>query len=200
MKIAVIGTGNVGSALAEALVRAGHKVTFGVRDTSVASPQPGASTANVSDAIAFAEVVVLAVPWDAAPEVISAAKSWNGKVIVDCTNPIGPGFALGVGHTSSGGEQLAALAKQARVVKAFNTTGFGNMRNPIYGSRSASMFFATDDREARNTASQLIKDVGFDPVYVGPLNQARYLEPMAMLWITMTQEYGRDFVFTMLRR
>lgn len=119
---------------------------------------------------------------------------------MDCTNPIGPGFALGVGHTSSGGEQLAALAKQARVVKAFNTTGFGNMRNPIYGSRSASMFFATDDREARNTASQLIRDVGFDPVYVGPLNQARYLEPMAMLWITMTQEYGRDFVFTMLRR
>lgn len=200
MKIAIIGAGNVGSALAEGLVRAGHQVTFGMRGTSAASALQGASIASVAEAIAPAEVVILAVPWDAIPDVISAAKSWNRKVIVDCTNPIGAGFELRVGHTNSGGEQLAALAKGARVVKAFNTTGFGNMRSPTYDGMPASMLFATDDSEARNIAVKLIQDVGFDPIYAGPLKQARYLEPMAMLWISMTREYGRDFVFAMLRR
>lgn len=200
MKIAVIGSGNVGGALAEGWVRAGHRVTFGSRNASDSSPVKGAQVAAIPEAIAANDVVVLAVPSDAAAQVISAAKSWKGKTLIDCTNPIGPGFTLAVGHNTSGGEQVAAQAKEARVVKAFNTTGFDNMRNPVYAGKPTTMFFATDDNEARNTASQLIKDIGFEPVFVGPMKQSRYLEPMAMLWISMTGEHGRDFAFTMLKR
>lgn len=116
MKIAVIGAGNVGSALATAWVRAGHEVLLGSRDASgKQSPVAGAKLVANSEAARAAEVVVLTVPWAAVPEVLkSLAAEIKGKVLIDCTNPIGEGFQLTVGHTNSGGEQVAALAQGVR--------------------------------------------------------------------------------------
>ena len=199
MKIAVIGSGNVGGTLGKAWMRAGHDVVFGEANGRSRGIS-GARTAPVAQAIGEAEVVVVAVPWSAVPEVLPKARDWSGKVLIDCTNPIAAGFKLAVGFDTSAGEKVASLAPGAAVVKAFNTTGFGNMANPVYGGKPVSMFFAADDPAAQKVAEQLIRDVGFDPVFAGPLKLARYLEPMAMLWISMAQKRGLDFAFNVVRR
>lgn len=203
MKIAVIGAGNVGKALATAWVRAGHEVLLGSREAGgKQSPVAGAKLVANAEAARVSDVVVLTVPWAAVPEVLkSLASEIRGKVLIDCTNPIGEGFQLTVGHTSSGGEQVAALAQGARVVKAFNTTGYENMQSPKYEGKPVTMLYATDDTPAQKTAEQLIHEVGFDPVFCGPLKQARYMEPLAMLWISMfLGNQQRNFAFTIVRR
>lgn len=200
MRIAVIGSGNVGATLGEAWVKAGHAVTFGMRDPKGGSAPAGAQSATVLDAIKSAEVVVLAVPWAAVPELLESYPDWSGKIVVDCTNPIGPGFVPAIKDGTSAAEEVARLAKGAKVVKAFNTTGFNNMNNPVYQGKPVSMLFATDSPEVQKTAEQLIRDVGFEPVFAGELKQARYLEQLAMLWITMSMKRGRDFAFTVVTR
>lgn len=200
MKIAVMGSGNVGGTLGNAWVRAGHDVTFGARDAAEGSETKGARSAPVAEAVREAEVVVLAVPWAAVPDVIKQGGDWKGKILIDCTNPIGPGFELAVGHNTSAGEQVASLAAGARVAKAFNTTGFGNMHNPVYGGKPVTMFYASDDPAAQKAAEQLVRDVGFEPVFAGPLKVARYLEPLAMLWIGLTPRLSLDFALTVVRR
>ena len=201
MKIGIIGTGNVGGALAGAWVRSGHQVVAGVRENRPGKQQiAGMPAKSIAEAIQQSEVVVLSVPWAAAPEVVASVKDWSGKVLIDCTNPIGNGFELTAGFSTSGGEQIATQARNARVVKAFNTTGFGNMDNPRYEGKPTFMPYCGDDDAACATARQLIQDVGFEPVFVGPLKLARYLEPFAMLWISIAMKYGRDFAFAMLKR
>jgi len=143
---------------------------------------------------------LMAVPWSAVPDVLGQVKDWAGKTLIDCTNPLGAGLELIVGLSTSGGEQVASLAKGARVVKAFNTTGFGNMKNPKYAGRAVTMFYATDDAGAAKIAEQVIRDVGFEPEFAGPLRQARYLEPLAALWISLTPRLGRDFALTIVKR
>jgi predicted dinucleotide-binding enzyme len=201
MKIAVLGSGNVGGALGGGLARAGHQVIFGVRGgAGEAPPVPGSSTNRVKEAIQASEVILMAVPWGAVPDVLGQVKDWAGKTLIDCTNPLGAGLELIVGLNTSGGEQVASLAKGARVVKAFNTTGFGNMKNPKYAGRAVTMFYATDDAGAAKIAEQVIRDVGFEPEFAGPLRQARYLEPLAALWISLTPRLGRDFALTIVKR
>lgn len=200
MNIAVIGAGNVGGALGTAWVRAGHQVTFGLRDPGAKSGVPGAAANDIKNAIEQAEVVALAVPYGAAGETVQQVQDWKGKVLIDCTNPLGPGLTLAVGFNTSGGEQIALLAKGARVVKAFNTTGFSNMENPKYGSKGVTMLYATDDKSAAMIAEQLIRDVGFEPEFAGALKQARYLEPLAALWISLTPRLGRDFAIAVVKR
>lgn len=200
MRIAVLGSGNVGGTLGNAWARAGHEVVFGMRDGSQASPLPGTRAATVLQAIQDSDVVALAVPWPAVPAVLGQVRDWSGKVLIDCTNPIGPGFQLALGFNSSGAEKVATLAPGARVAKAFNTTGFNNMKNPLYGGKPITMPFCADDPAAQKAAERLIRDVGFEPLFAGPLRQARYLEPFAMLWITMSQQQGREFAFTLVRR
>lgn len=141
MKVAVIGSGRVGSVLGSRWAASGHKVTFGVRDPDsekvqavLASAGENAQAANVKEAAAGADVVVLAVPWQAAEDAVRAADNLEGKVVVDCTNPIvmeGHSMGLALGHTTSAAEQIAAWAAGARVVKAFNTTGMNNMAEPM---------------------------------------------------------------------
>jgi 8-hydroxy-5-deazaflavin:NADPH oxidoreductase len=202
MKIAVIGSGNVGSALGKAWTRAGHEVVFGVRAEKAKGSADGAKTAPVPQAIRDSEVVVLAVPWPAIPDVIKQFDNWPSKIIVDCTNPLTNELELAQGFNTSAGEQTASLAKSKKVVKAFNTTGAGNMENTKYDGKPITMFFATDDGAAQKVGEQLVRDAGFEPVFAGPLKQSRYLEPLAMLWISMAVKhgYGTNFAFTMVRR
>jgi predicted dinucleotide-binding enzyme len=109
---------------------------------------------------------------------------------------------LTIGHATSGGEVVAAAATNARVVKAFNTTGYGNMANPSYGSQRPAMFVCGDDADARTTALALVEQIGFEGVDCGPLAHARLLEPLAELWIWLAIRggLGTDFAFALLKR
>jgi 8-hydroxy-5-deazaflavin:NADPH oxidoreductase len=213
MEICVIGAGNVGGTLGRRWAQAGHTVVFGVRDphdekvrTLLASAGVNARAGRVEEAAASA-VVVLTVPWEAAHDAIRSAGDLTGKVLVDTTNPVAMSPAglqqgLLVGHTTSAAEQVAAWARGARVVKAFNTTGFGNMHDPRYGSQAATMFLCGDDGEAKAMVTQLGEDLGFEMLDAGPLRIARLLEPLAMLWIHLAvfQGLGPDIAFTLQRR
>jgi NADPH-dependent F420 reductase len=214
VKIGVIGAGNVGGTLGRRWAQAGHEVVFGVRDpaeekvrTLLASAGSHARAGCVEEAAAASQVVVLTVPWEAAHDAVRSAGDLTGKILVDATNPVAMGLeglkqGLLVGHTTSAAEQVAAWAWGARVVKAFNTTGFGNMHDPCYGSQAATMFLCGDDAEAKVVVTQLGKDLGFAMIDAGPLTIARLLEPLAMLWIHLAvfQGLGTEFAFMLQRR
>lgn len=202
MRIGIIGAGHVGTTLGRAWTSAGHEVVYGVRDASRAAPHEGARVDTVRGAAKSAKVVALVVPWAAAAESLSAAGDLENKPLIDVTNPIGPGFALTHGHTTSGAEQVASMAKSARVVKAFNTTGFENMASPRYGERRLMMPIAGDDEEAVKIVAGLAQQIGFEPVALHGVTHARELEPLAMLWIKLALQWGqgRNIGFAFARR
>jgi 8-hydroxy-5-deazaflavin:NADPH oxidoreductase len=209
MKIAVLGTGHVGAALGTGWARAGHEVTFGARTPDAATVKDlvkntggRAAASTVDGATASSEIVTLAIPWSAVPETLqNISKQLSGKVLIDCTNPSSKWPA--VDHSAgSGGEQVAQSAPGARVVKAFNTTGFENMLDPKYADGPASMFYAGDDVKAKQLVHDLIKDLGFDPVDAGGLSQAHALEVLASFWGTLAygQKLGRGIAFRLMKR
>ena len=208
MTISIIGAGNVGTALAQALTRRGQPVTLGVPDPAkyrdaIAALGPSAHLTTAAEAIAAGDIVILAVPYTAALALASSVADWQGKVLVDATNPIAPGLAgLSVGTTTSGAEQIAARAAGARLIKAFNTTGAENMADSRYAAGQPVMPVAGDDAQARQQVMALATLIGFDAIDMGPLQTARYLEPMAMVWIHLAikQGHGRHFAFARLRR
>lgn len=208
MTIAIIGAGRVGQALAHALVAQRHTVRFGVPEPARHAELPhtfeGRATVHtVAEAIAPAQTVILATPYAAALQVAREVADWAQRILIDATNPIAPGMAgLLVGTTSSGAEQIAALATGARVVKCFNTTGFDNMAQPQYPAGALFMPVAGDDADARQKVLALATLIGFDAVDMGALAAARYLEPWAMVWIEMAMRlgHGRQFGFIRQRR
>jgi len=199
MNIAIIGAGNVGSALAEAWARRGHRVRLGVRDPKGEDARALAvrlgATVSVHgnhDAASSSELVVLATPWGATKDAILSCGSLAGKTVIDCTNPLLPDLAgLEVGLTTSGGELVASWAPGASVFKCFNQTGAENMRDQRGYAAPLVMFVAGDDAARKPAVMQLAKDAGFDAVDAGPLSVARLLEPHAMLWIHLAYRMGR---------
>ena len=208
MKIAILGTGNVGRALGTSWAYKGHEVIFGSRDPhsekvqAMLAAAPQAKAMTTQEAAAAAPIIVLATPWNAVASVVTSIQDWTDKILVDCTNPIAPGFKLALGYTTSGAEQVAVWAPGANVVKAYNTTGAENMADPIYNGEAVTMFICGDEAAAKETVLQLTRDLGFDAVDVGPLNMARHLEPLAMLWIKMAlvNGMGRNIAFKLVRR
>jgi NADPH-dependent F420 reductase len=209
MKIAVLGTGDVGGTLGKGWAAKGHQVFFGSRKPDsdevrelLAAAGPNACAVGPAEAVASADVAVLAVPWGAARQVVESIRDWKGKILVDCTNPIASDVQLALGTTTSAAEQIAGWAKGARVVKAFNTTGWNNMADPIYPSGPITMFIAGDEAAAKAVVAGLAGDLGFEPVDSGALRVARYLEPLALLWITLAvvKDLGRNIAFKLVRR
>ena len=209
MKIAIIGAGNVGQALASGWTSKGHQVIFGSRDPDGAKAQAavaataGKATAQREQAaVQAAEVVVLAVPWDATETVVKGLGDLAGKTLIDATNPIGPGFQLAVGKDTSGAELVQQWAPNARVVKAFNSTGAENMRNPLYNGEPTTMFICGDDAAAKSVVKGLAEDLGFAVADTGGLATARYLEPLAMVWIhlAIVQKQGRNIALKLVQR
>jgi len=214
MRIAIIGAGHVGGTLGRrwATSRTGqHTVTFGIRAGDEVDPQLGefidgsggaARAGSVAEASRGAEVVVFAVPWKAAEQAVRSAGSLSGKIVIDCTNPFAPGLTgLDAPPGGSGAEAVASWAPGSRVVKAFNTTGFNNMADPVYGGEPTVMFYAGDDAEAKSAARALVSALGFDAVDAGPLARARDLEHLAVLWISLAfGGLGRDIAFKLARR
>ena len=210
MKIGIIGAGNVGGTLGKAWTKKGHQILFGVprpQDQKVQdllrAAGPNARAGSPGEAAAFGEVIVFATPWPATEAAVRSAGNLAGKIVIDCTNPLTPDLSgLEIGHTSSAAEKVAEWAKGAKVCKAFNTTGFNIMANPVINGIPTVMFVCGDDEAGKSVVMRLVSDVGFDVVDAGKLTQARLLEPWALLWISLAFKgtAGRDFGFALLRR
>ena len=190
-KIAIIGIGNVGSALGTALSAAGHQVTFAARDeakTATAAQAAGATAAASSaEAVTSADVVILAVPYSAVKSVAAdIAGVVAGKVVIDTTNPLKPDYSgLATVGGPSGAERVATLLPGASVVKAFNTMFASVQGNAAAHGQVLDALYATDDDAAAETTAALASSIGFRPVKVGPLAAATELEAMAWLNIRL---------------
>ncbi len=210
MNLAIIGTGNVGAALGGRWAASGHRVVFGTRDPGsekarglVNEAAGNARAATPAEAAAGAQVVVLATPWGATEATIGSLGDLGGKIVVDCTNPLSADLAgLVVAPDTSGGEEVARWATGARVVKAFNTTGSGNMSDPRYGAERLAMLLCGDDAAAKAAVAGLAEELGFEAIDAGPLSRSRQLEQLAVLWIALAyqQGMGLEFGFALLRR
>jgi predicted dinucleotide-binding enzyme len=208
MSISILGAGNVGLALGQAFTAKGESAFFGVPDPAkyrdtVATLGHSARIGTTAEAIAASEIVILAVPYAAAESIARSLPDWAGKILVDATNPLAPGLAgLTVGTSDSGAEVIARAAQNARLVKAFNTTGAENMADSHYPGGVPFMPVCGDDAEARAKVIALATLIGFDAVDCGELSAARYLEPFAMTWIHLAikRGSGRRFAFARLQR
>ena len=213
MKIAIIGAGNVGGTLGAAWAqKAGHEILFGVRDPAAEKTQAlvaklsGKARAVVpAEAAASADFIVLTTPWPQAEAAIRSLGNVSGKIILDATNPLvrGPdGISLEIGHNISAGEKVQGWAAGASVFKTLNTTGFGNMAEPVYHGVKSVMFVAGDDAANKPKVIDLIAQLGFDVIDAGPLRNARLLEAHAMLWIdlSLARGLGRDWAFARVKR
>ena len=205
MHIAIVGAGNVGSALGGGWRKSGHQVAYALRDRAGKSADKirgeGFEVTGMAEA-AKAEAVVLAVPWGAVADAARSLGPVAGKILVDATNPLTRELELALGFTDSAAESLARLAPGAHVVKAFNTTGAENMAGAHAFKTRPMMPVAGDDADAKAKVMRLAADLGFEPVDAGPLRSARLLEPMAMFWIKQAyvQKFGRDFAFALTRK
>lgn len=212
MHIAILGTGDVGKALAAGYQRHGHDVTLGTRDPGGAplkawlAEHPGVGAATFAEAAKPAELVVLAVGWNHAD---SAAKMVGpdavaGKILIDATNPLDfseGGPRLSVGHGDSAGEQVQRWFPDARVVKCYNIVGNPHMVDPKFQGGPPTMFICGDDAEAKTVVSGLLGATGWDVADIGGIDGSRYLEPMAMVWIRYFAQTGAgEHAFRLLRK
>jgi 8-hydroxy-5-deazaflavin:NADPH oxidoreductase len=180
MKVAIIGKGNVGSAIAHGL-ESKHEVKFGHR-----SPKE-----SVAQAASWGEIIVLAVPYHVISETVKKIGSAaDGKTILDVTNTIAENGELAIGFNTSGAEELQKMLPKAHVVKAFNTVFAQNQSTGKVGKETLTLFVAGDNSKAKQSALQLGRDIGFESVDAGPLKAARFLEPMAMLIISLGYDLG----------
>lgn len=200
MSIAVIGAGHVGAPIAGRLAAAGHRVVLGGTDPSSDSIKsaiarwPGLVAAKTPEAVAEADVVFLAVPFKAVESVLADAGPWEGKTLVDCTNPVGPGLSHGLHSQRSGAEAIRDAAPGASVVKAFTIYGFENLEDstyPGYGDLKPAMLVAGDESESKATVASYCEALGFEPVDTGGLDSSLHLEHMTLLWIKMARAQGQ---------
>ncbi|MGD0644851.1 MAG: NADPH-dependent F420 reductase [Candidatus Bathyarchaeia archaeon] len=180
MKIAIIGKGNVGSALCSGL-SSKHETKFGHRDPA----EP------VADAAKWGEVIILAVPHNNANDAIEAIRPYaDEKIVIDVINAVGPNMELGISCNTSSAEETQKRLPKAHVVKAFNTVFAQNQSTGKAGKEQLTAFIAGDDLRAKQTVAQLVTDIGFDPLDCGPLKAARYLEAMGIMIINLAYNYG----------
>jgi predicted dinucleotide-binding enzyme len=211
MKITFIGIGNVGSALADHLARLGHSVTIAARDArsesvrKAVAKNPSLVVRPPKEAVADAEVVFLATPFQANEDALKAvASELKGKILVDCTNPVGPGLIHGLKSGISGSEFVQNLVPQAKVVKAFTIYGLENFENSAYPGYNVKpvMMYCGQDAAAKKTVNELIAQLGWEPFDVGGLEQALHLEHMTLLWVRMVRVNGHspNMVWAVLKR
>jgi predicted dinucleotide-binding enzyme len=199
MRIAIMGAGNVGGGLGTALTRAGHQVTFGVRDpgsdktTAALAAAPGSRATSPADAVDGADVVIFALRWPAILETVAGLPSLDGRVVIDAMN------RFDGDPTRSTAQDLADLLPGARVAKAFNTIGFESLTTAGERRTPAAMFVAGDDPEAKKVAMALAGELGFEPEDAGPLANAKVLEDMVKVWGALSKTHGRGVGFALSR-
>jgi len=203
MRIAIIGTGNVGGAIARGLAGKGHDLILGARDpagAAVLATETGAQVALPAEAAKGADIVILALPWGAAEAAVRDLGDLAGQTVVDCMNPIGrtaAGMALMIGHTTSGGEVVQGWLSGAHVVKTLNQVGAEIMADTARLPHRPVMFMAGSDTDAKGKVGQMLTDLGFEVLDAGDITKARLLEPFGMVWINqaLMRGKGRNWAF-----
>ncbi|WP_111669767.1 NADPH-dependent F420 reductase [Algoriphagus litoralis] len=205
MKIAIIGTGNVGGALATQWAKAGHEIHLGVKDLSNFKGKellknPNTQVFPIIEAIQKSDIILMATPAPAAVEVTKSLGDTTGKIIIDSMNIVMGRGPVGFKTTA---EAILAHTQTTDVVKCFNTTGFNNMQNPKYGETDLDSFVAGDSKSAKEVTKQLAKDAGFGECYdIGGNDKFELMEQFAWFWINlaMVQGQGREIGFKLLKR
>jgi predicted dinucleotide-binding enzyme len=179
MKIAVIGTGNIGGSLGTKWVAAGYDVVYGSRKASGEGPG-GAPVLAVDDALDGADVVVLAVPGQAVADVVGAqSAALAGKIVIDAVNRMGQ-------PELNSRALITSAAPDARYARAFNPLGWENFADPVPG---ANLFFAADPT-ARIVVEELIAAVGLDPAFLGGADAAGTVDALAPVWFALVRQHG----------
>jgi hypothetical protein len=199
MRIAIIGAGNVGGGLGAAFAAVGHSITFGVRNP--ASPKcaralagaPGSTATSFAASVVGAEVVIVTIRSEAIAETIPQLPSLAGRIVIDAMNR----FTGDPARSTT--EDLADLLPGARLVKAFNTTGFENYTTARARLQPAAMFIAADDAEAKRLTMGLATEIGFEAIDAGGLANAKPLELMVKVWLALTAVSGRTVAFAISR-
>lgn len=209
MKLAFIGIGNVGFAIANNLQKKGHEIIVANNDENSVTVKKALeqnvnfSVKNIQEAIDEAEVVFLATPFQANEEILKSL-TFNGKVLVDCTNPVGMGISHGLKSEISGSEKVQEWAPDAKVVKAFTIYGFENFINSDYPNYNVKplMMIAGNDTAAKNIVSKINTDMGYETLDTGKLDQTLHLEHMTLLWVKMVRRDGHhpNFVWAKLEK
>lgn len=212
MKIAFIGIGNVGFAIANNLQKIGYEIIVGSNNDGSKSlknalkQNPNFKVMRIQESVNETDVIFLATPYQANESVLSGIK-FNGKTLIDCTNPIkrgNRGLEHGLDSVKSGSEVVQELAKDAKVVKAFSIYGFENFIDssfPKYNVKPVMLICGNFD-EAKKQASKLIEDLGFFSKDTGDLSQALHLEHMTLLWVKMVRvnNHHPNFVWAYLEK
>ncbi len=198
MIISFIGAGNVASNLGNLFIKAGHDIRYGVLN-------PKENQLTISDACTIGEVICFAIPYSAMKETLNKNKeALKGKIVIDITNAISikDWSPLFLGE-DSGGEQVARLLPESRVVKAFNTI-FADVMNAdkqFFNGQKLTAFIASDDKKAAIIVKELADQIGFQGLVVNGIKNARYLEAIAHLNIAIAMnEGGTDAGFTYFQR
>ena len=193
VNVGILGSGDVGKALARGFAGAGHQVMIGSRSpeklADFARETAGVSSGTFEETAKFGDVLALALLGVATEEALRLAgpKNFEGKVVIDATNPLdfsgGMPPKLFVGHTDSLGERVQRWLPGARVVKAFNTVGNAFFVHPDLPGGPPDMFIGGNDAEAKKIVSQICEHWGWGVIDLGGIESSRYLEPMCMVWV-----------------
>jgi predicted dinucleotide-binding enzyme len=180
LKIGIIGAGRIGGTLGELWTKAGHDVMFSSLDLEKdreLAKRVGAKAGTPAEAAAFGEVLLVAVPYAALPQVgREHAASIKGKVVLDTCNPIqARDGEMAVAAKEKGtGVASVEFLPGARLVRAFNSVGYSKLQSETNrAGDKVAIPLAADDKDALQVGIRLVKDAGFEPVVVGPLSSAK---------------------------
>ena len=194
LKIGLLGSGEVSQTLAAGFLKHGHAVTIGTRDPAKLvhwqAANPGGQVGSFADAAKFGEVLVLAAKGTVVSDVLRAAGASNlaGKTVIDATNPITDAppvdgvLGFFTDFQESLMERLQREFPEAKFVKAFNSVGTGLMVNPQLKGGPPTMFLCGNDEPAKQSVSELITQLGWEPADMGKAAAARAIEPLCILW------------------
>ena len=201
VKIAVLGSGNIGATLGAKWLAAGHQVIFGVRDASSAKARSALAKAGtnaradtIANAMRLGNVIVITVPSNAVEETVAGhGAALNGKIVIDTTNRFGAPVVNNIAP-------IAAAAPQAKIYRAFNSLGWENFAEPVIDGEQVDMFYCGPEGESQAVVERLIADIGLRPIRVGGIEATPLVDSVGSLWMTLVfgQHKGRHMAFRVL--
>lgn len=206
--IAIIGaTGNMGSAIAKAISKGNYRLLLKANeqtglDTLITEIKAQKPTADVEAAVCPAEatweadIIILAVPFNAESEIASKIREVaNQKIVISIANPLNETYnGLVTSPDTSAAEELQKLLPNSKVIKAFNTTFAADFSTPVIDGKQADAFIAGNDEEALQTVSEIVNTAGFNPIVAGNLSVSRTLENMQLLLIQLGIKYNYNWL------